>query len=155
MIHLRCSHFFIVNGEKKLSIFLLSTPILPLVIWIGITWILRHNCKILGPWLTVSNSYTRESWILRPSSFWIPRNLSHHTIRQGTGDTVLAKNGEDPNTAVVAGGEGLKTTENKIHWPHCRLQLFFWSRSGPWRRKSLFLIKVTRLFCLLKFLNHF
>ncbi len=36
------------------------------------------------------------------------------------GDTVLV----NPNTAVVAGGEGVKTTENKIHWPRwvCRSQ---------------------------------
>jgi hypothetical protein len=38
-----------------------------------------------------------------------------------TGDTVLVMSREmtgiqDPNTAVVAGGEGVKTTENKIHW---------------------------------------
>ncbi len=38
------------------------------------------------------------------SSFWAPRNLSHHMIRQA-------------RTAVVwLGGEGVKTTENKIHW---------------------------------------
>ncbi len=40
-------------------------------------------------------SSTRENRILRgprSSSFWIPRNLSHHMIRQArTGDTVLVK----------------------------------------------------------------
>jgi hypothetical protein len=43
--------------------------------------------------------------------FWVPRNLSHHMIRQDrTGETVLVKRRE-------MGGEGVKTTENKIHWP--------------------------------------
>jgi hypothetical protein len=31
----------------------------------------------------------------RPTSFWIPRNLSHHMVRQArTGDTVLVKSRE-------------------------------------------------------------
>ncbi len=39
---------------------------------------------------------------LRSSSFWLPRNLSNHM---------------DRDTAVVAEAGGVKTTENKIHWP--------------------------------------
>jgi hypothetical protein len=53
----------------------------------------------------------------RSSSFWLPRNLSNRMDRQArTGDTVLFKSREmteeDPITAVAAGGEGVKTTEN-------------------------------------------
>jgi hypothetical protein len=46
--------------------------------------------------------------------FWFPRNLSHHMDRQACiGDTMLVKSREmpvwEPNTAVLAGGEGVKT----------------------------------------------
>jgi hypothetical protein len=33
---------------------------------------------------------------------------------------------KEPNTAVVAGGEGVKTTESKIRWPRC-----FYASSPP------------------------
>ncbi len=58
--------------------------------------------------------------------FWAPRNLSNHMIRQArTGDTVLVKRWQvrAKHYIVVAGGGGVKTTENKIHWPRfCELQ---------------------------------
>ncbi len=64
----------------------------------------------------------REDWIVRgnSSSFWVPRNLTTHMIRQAhTGDTVLVKGremtGRTQKHCHVAGGEGIKTTENKIH----------------------------------------
>ncbi len=75
--------------------------------------------------LTVS---FREDWILRgsrSSSFWVPRNLSHHMIRQAqaatrTGDTVLVKSRDMTGRAQTLScwlrGEGVKTTENKIDW---------------------------------------
>ncbi len=74
------------------------------------------------------NAVSREYWILRcprPSSFWVPRNLSHHMIRQArTGDTVLVKSREMTGRTQTLPwwlrGEGIKnrkTTENKIHWP--------------------------------------
>ncbi len=61
----------------------------------------------------------------RPSSFWVPRNLSHHMIRQArTGHTVLVKRremtGRTPTLPWWLRGEGVKnrkTTENKIHLP--------------------------------------
>ncbi len=65
----------------------------------------------------------REDCILRSSSFWVPRNLSHHMIKQTrTDDTVLVKSkemaGRTQKLSMVAGGrEGVKTTENKMHWP--------------------------------------
>ncbi len=57
------------------------------------------------------------------SSSGVPRNLSNRMVRAVlTGDTVLVKSreitgrGQDPNTAAVTGGEGVKkTTESKIH----------------------------------------
>jgi hypothetical protein len=55
--------------------------------------------------------------------FGFPRKLSNHMDRQAarTGDIVLVKGremtGRIPNTAVVAGGRKVKTTENKIHCP--------------------------------------
>ncbi len=62
----------------------------------------------------------REDWILRcprSSSFWVPRNLSHHMDRQArTGDTVFVKSremtGRKPNTAVVAGGRRVEDDRN-------------------------------------------
>ncbi len=70
---------------------------------------------------------SREDYILRgprSSSFWLPRNLSHYIIRQArTCDTMLAKSREiTGRTRLVPwllGGMGVKTTENKIHWPYC------------------------------------
>jgi hypothetical protein len=69
----------------------------------------------------------REDWMLRGprlSSFWVPRNLSHHMIRQArTFDTVLVKSRDMTSRTQTLpcwlGGKGVKTTENKIHEPHC------------------------------------
>jgi hypothetical protein len=68
--------------------------------------------------------YIREDWILRGplwSSFWVPRNLSHHTCMIGparTVDTVLVTIREMTGRTQTlpwwrGGGEGVKTTENK------------------------------------------
>ncbi len=48
-------------------------------------------------------------------------------IRQARpGDTVLVKSREmTSRTAVVAGGDGVKTTENKIHWSRCHTPSLF------------------------------
>ncbi len=70
----------------------------------------------------------REEWILRDprsSSFWFPRNLSYHMIRQARiGDTVLVKSREMTGRTQTfpwwLGGEVVKTTENKIH-PRCNV----------------------------------
>ncbi len=52
----------------------------------------------------------------------LPRNLSIHTDRQScTGDTMIAKSremtGRSQTLLCWLGGGGVKTTENKIHWP--------------------------------------
>ncbi len=59
----------------------------------------------------------------RSSSFWVPRNLFHHMDKQArTGDTVLVTTSREMTGRTQTlpwwlGGEGVKTTENKIHWP--------------------------------------
>ncbi len=71
-------------------------------------------------------------------SFWVPRNLSHHLIRQArTGGTVLVKSREMTGGSQTMpwgegggrGGEGIKTTENRVQltvlliekeYPHIR-----------------------------------
>jgi hypothetical protein len=63
----------------------------------------------------------------RSSSFWFPRNHSHHMIRQASTDgtmlAMLVKNREMTGRIQTRpwwlGGEGVKTTENKILWPRC------------------------------------
>jgi hypothetical protein len=54
--------------------------------------------------------------------FLLPRNLSHRMIRQAhTGNTVLVKSREMTGWSQTLtwwlGVEGIKMTENKIHWP--------------------------------------
>jgi hypothetical protein len=46
---------------------------------------------------------------------WVPRNLSHHMIRKTA--PALTVRTETLSCVVVVGGEGVKTTENKIHRP--------------------------------------
>ena len=66
----------------------------------------------------------REDWIprgLRSSSFWVPQNIFLYTAR--TGDTALVKSKEMTGRTQTLPWwlerEGVKTTENKIHWPRC------------------------------------
>ncbi len=82
----------------------------------------------------------REDWILRgpsSSSFWVPRNLSNHMDRQArTHDTVLVKSremtGRSQTLPCWLGGEGVKTTEIKIHWPRCaNLSVLSLSKTQP------------------------
>jgi hypothetical protein len=68
---------------------------------------------------------TKADWILRgprSSSFWVPRNLSHHMIRQArTGVTMLVKSREMTGRTQTLpwwlGWEGVKAMENKYRWP--------------------------------------
>jgi len=55
------------------------------------------------------------------SSFWVSRNLFHHIDRQArNGDTLLVKSREMTGRTQTLvwwfGGEGVKTTENKVKW---------------------------------------
>ncbi len=73
--------------------------------------------------------YVREDWILRDpqsSSFRVPRNLSYHMDRKArTGDTALVRSremtGRSQTLPCWQGGEGVKTTENQLHWPRCHM----------------------------------
>ncbi len=86
-----------------------------------------------------SSKRTIENWILRgprSSSFWFPRNLSHHMIRQArTGDTVLVRSREMIGRRQVLprwlAGDGAKTTGNKIQWPRWK-RLCGYSRTWKW-----------------------
>ncbi len=78
-------------------------------------------------------AFTREDSILRrqqSSSFWVPRNLSHHRIRQArTGDTVFFKSRKMIGSTQILSwwlwGEGEKTTENKLRWPVAFFYILF------------------------------
>ncbi len=81
---------------------------------------------------------TKEDWILRSprlSSFLVPRNLSNHMD--------MDMDRWEPNTDVAAGGggEGVKTTEIKIHWPRwfelAPFSIYFNSISWPSPFKTL------------------
>ncbi len=77
--------------------------------------------------LWIVTKYTQ----MTPSSFWVPRNLSHHMIKQArTGDTVLVKRREmtvrtqNPAAPWRLGGGWVKTTENKKLAPVDHLLVF-------------------------------
>ncbi len=77
-------------------------------------------------YLTVDTVPKEIIYLLRgphSSSFWLPRNLFNHIDRQArTRDAVLKSRettGRSQTLPWWLGGEGVKTTENKIHWPRC------------------------------------
>ncbi len=114
---------------------------------------------------------SREAYperIERSSSFWPPRNLSHHMDRQArTGDIVLVKSremtGREPNTAVVAEGRRCKDDrkQNTVHWPRCMDHYMY---SGPQRRQTFlfelmvlphsFIITIIKIYTAQTFYTH-
>jgi hypothetical protein len=73
--------------------------------------------------------------------FRVPRNLSHHMDRQArTGDTVLVKSREMTGRTQTLpwwlGGGGVKTTDNKIHWPCWKEgRIFKVQEEAKWRQR--------------------
>jgi len=57
-----------------------------------------------------------ESLFKKPGFDRLGRDQSSFRL-SALSNTVLVTSREDPNTALLAGEEGVKTTENKIHWP--------------------------------------